>query len=544
MKNWKSYTFFLTVFCLIASAAISQSFQSSNLPIVVISTHSLTIGNEPKIEADMGIIFNGPGIRNNVTDPPNNYNGKIGIEIRGSSSQMFPKKQYGIELRSPTGQDSAVSLLGMPPEQDWILSALYNDKSLMRDVLAYKIGRDLGRYAPRTRYCEVVLNGNYMGVYALIEKIKRDKNRVDISKLDPDEISGDDLTGGYIIKIDKFDGNSGPGWDSPYTPPMRGGSQTIKFQYDYPKYDKIVSQQKQYIQKYIGEFEYALFSEKFKDPVQGYAKYIDVDSFVDFFIVNEVSKNVDGYRLSTFMYKQKDSEGGKLFLGPIWDFNLSFGNANYCTSGTTDGFVIYFNGICPNDYFLIPFWWNKLFADEVFREKVNNRWLSLRSDKLKTATLHAYVDSVASVLNAEAQQRNFQRWPILGKYVWPNYYYGPTFQSEVDWLKNWITNRMDWLDRNIAKLSTEPEPSSYIFITPLPNPFTNYVEFEYRLPQAGSIEIQFFDGFGRKIDTTSANYDKKGIYRQEAGMNLASGLYYYVASFNGKRISGGKIVKR
>src|SRR5688572_1076543 len=152
-----------------------ESFTSSNLPIVVINTNGQTIVDDPKIVADMGIIHNAPGVRNHITDPFNNYNGKIGIEIRGSSSQMFPKKQYGIELADVNGDGVEASLLDLPAEEDWILFAPYNDKSLMRDVLAYKLGRDQGRYAPRTKYCELVLNGEYMGIYVLIEKIKRDR---------------------------------------------------------------------------------------------------------------------------------------------------------------------------------------------------------------------------------------------------------------------------------------------------------------------------------------------------------------------------------
>src|SRR5436190_179784 len=117
----------------------------------------------------MGIIDNGPGVKNNITDPFNNYNGKVGIELRGSSSQTFPKKQFGIELRDNDNKDIEQSLLGLPSEGDWILFAPYNDKSLMRDALAYKMARSMGRYASRTRYCELVLDGEYKGVYVLLE---------------------------------------------------------------------------------------------------------------------------------------------------------------------------------------------------------------------------------------------------------------------------------------------------------------------------------------------------------------------------------------
>ena len=181
-------------------------FTSSNLPIVIINTNGQDITSDEKITADMGIIFNGGGVRNYLTNPYNNYNGKIGIEIRGSSSQSFPKKQYAVETRDSLGEDLDVSLLGFPEESDWILFAPYNDKSLMRDVLIYKLASDMGRYASRSKYCEVVLNNEYVGVYVLLEKVKRDNDRVNIKKLEPTDITGDAITGGYIIKIDKTDG--------------------------------------------------------------------------------------------------------------------------------------------------------------------------------------------------------------------------------------------------------------------------------------------------------------------------------------------------
>ena len=325
----------------------------------------------------------------------------------------------------------------------------------MRDALAYKLGRDLGRYAPRTRFCEVVINGEYLGVYVLIEKIKRDNHRVNIAKLNPTEIAGDDVTGGYIIKIDKDSGSGNGGWSSSFYPPGRSSNQQIYFHYDYPSAAEIVTEQKIYIQQYLNNFETVLNSSAYNDPVNGYSKYIDVESFIDFFIVNEVSKNVDGYRLSTYLYKEKDSDGGKLHMGPLWDFNLGFGNANYCTQGNPEGWVTSFNSICSQDYWLIPFWWSKLYSHGTYRNKLAARWNELRSNQLKTERILTYIDSLANVLNAESQQRNFQKWPVLNTYIWPNYYVGPTFQAEVTWLKNWIIARLNWMDANMPILITE-----------------------------------------------------------------------------------------
>lgn len=541
MRNW-----FLFVFLVVSASCFGQAFTSSNLPIVVINTNGQEIVDDPKIEASMGIIYNGVGVRNNVTDPFNNFNGKIGIEIRGSSSQSFPKKQYGIELMDAEGEGLEASLLGMPKQEDWVLFAPYNDKSLMRDAMAYRFGRALGRYAPRTKYCEVVLNGQYQGIYVLIEKIKRDKNRVDINKLDPNEITGDNLTGGYIIKIDKESGSDNDGWVSAFKPEPRSGGQRINYLYEYPKASNIVNEQKQYIQQYMSNFETALSGSNFKDPVNGYAKYIDVNSFVDFFIMQEVTKNPDSYRISTFMHKKKDADGGKLYMGPIWDFNLGFGNVDYCTQGNPEGFTIYFNRICREDYWLIPFWWDRLFEDDAFKQKVADRWTALRSNQFQTSKMHTYIDSVATVLNVESQQRNFQKWPVLGQYVWPNYYVGNTFQSEVTWLKNWVTARMNWLDANMYSLVTgvDETSSSMFSATVYPNPVNEELAVSYTLPAAGLVEFKLIDVTGREVKSFTGDVEEAGEHTRLINSgDLTSGLYFYVIkSGSGARVTG-KLVK-
>ena len=437
---------------LLSSAGWAQiDFTSSNLPIIVINTDGAEIVDEPKINVFMGVINNGPGRRNNLSDPFTDYEGTIGIEIRGATSQNYPKKQYTIELRDSDGQDTAVVLLGMPKEADWVLHAPYSDKSLMRNVLAYQLGGNLGWYAPRTQHCEMVLNGEYQGVFVLTEKIKRDKNRTDIAKLKEDEVNGDDLTGGYIIKIDKDSEKNEEGWPSAYAPPYRqADDQRIFFRYEYPDTDDIVPAQETYIQNFMGAFEDALASDDFTDPERGYAPYIDVNSFIDFFIINELSKDIDAYRLSTYMHKQKDSNGGKLVMGPLWDYNFSFGNVEYCVDSGPEGFALDFSRLCPDQYWLAPFWWERFLEDSAYSERLAVRWAELRDDQLATERVMARVDSVATRLS-EAQARNFTRWPVLGENVWPNAYVGETYQEEVDYLKTWTTQRLVWLDENFPK---------------------------------------------------------------------------------------------
>jgi hypothetical protein len=257
-------------------------FSTSNLPIVVINTLGQTIIDDPRIVCDMGIINNGFGFINSINDPFNNYNGKISIEYRGSSSQSFPKKSYALETQDSIGNNNNVSLLGMPVENDWILYAPYSDKSLVRNFLTFDLGRKMGNYSPRTVYCELVVDGDYKGIYILMEKIKRDNDRVDIAKLDSDDLAGDSLTGGYIIKVDKYTGTGGTDWLSDF-PDIGGGS--LYIQYHYPEAPVMLPQQLDYIEHFVDSFEYALDGPNFADTLIGYSKYIDVNSFIDLYII-------------------------------------------------------------------------------------------------------------------------------------------------------------------------------------------------------------------------------------------------------------------
>jgi hypothetical protein len=536
----------IVVFAVVGLApAFSQTFTESNLPIVLIDTHGQTILDDPKIMADMKIIYNGPGVMNHRNDAPNDYDGLIGIEIRGSTSQMFPKKQYGIELWDEEGEGIDASILGMPEEEDWVLFAPYNDKSLIRDALAYKLGRDMGQYASRQRFCEVVLNGEYMGLFVFFEKVKRDSERVDIAKLDPDEISGDDLTGGYLFKIDKFTGSGGDGWVSRYPPFNRSGDQTIFYQYEDPASDEIVPEQKQYIKNFMDEFEDVMAGANFNDPTEGYAKYIDVQSFVDYYIINELTKNVDAYRLSTFMHKQRDSDGGKLRMGPIWDYNLGFGNVDYCLGGDPEGFVTSFNWVCPDDFWLIPFWWSRLLSDQAFRIKLNERWDELRTGPFKTEVILHYVDSVVAVLD-DAQKRNFERWPVLGEYVWPNYYVGETYEEEVDWLKNWITARLQWLDTYLPGIVTAAPEELQATAHPrvYPNPFRESLTLEYTLERPGYVSVELVDVTGRKVATYPQGHLQPGHYRLTLDTSdYPAGMYRYGFVLDGAERLTGKLVK-
>ncbi len=501
-------------------------FETSNLPIIKINTYGQSIPDEPKIPAYMGIIDNGPDSLNHINDPFNDYDGHIGIEIRGSSSQMFPKKQYAVELWTADGRDTSASVLGLPPEEDWILNGPYSDKSLLRNVLAYKFSADQGWYAPRTRFCELYINNNYRGVYFLTEKIKRDKYRVNISKLTPDENSGDALTGGYIVKLDKYDGaTEGLGWDSPYPTIVNGRAVYIHFQYHYPKEDKITNEQGNYIKNYISSFERALKGPEYRDPLKGYRKYINVESFIDFAIVNEITKNVDGYRLSTFLYKDKDRKDSKIYIGPVWDFNLGFGNANYCEGGSPSGWAWDFNKICPSDLWFVPFWWERFLKDHDYVIQFQNRWQELRNGHFSNDAIMNYIDSVVQVLD-KPQQRNFKKWPILDEYIWPNNYVGGSYGNEISYLKNWISSRLTWLDANIAGLKVITglyDDSAYNNITIYPNPGDGSINIRFDDIPDSDIQISIFNSQGKKV--SGQRFRAAKILTLKEKHTLPPGLY-------------------
>ena len=191
------------------------SFTNSNLPIVVINTNNVQIQDEPKIDATMGIIYNSTGAQNFTNQPFNEFYGQIAIETRGSSSSGFPAKSYGLETRGPDSSNYNVSIFDWPSDNDWILYAPYTDKSLIRNVLTYHLGNQMGNYSPRTKLCELILNDEYQGVYVFMERIKTNPGRVNIDQVAPDDTLENELTGGYIFKIDKTTAGGIIAWESP-----------------------------------------------------------------------------------------------------------------------------------------------------------------------------------------------------------------------------------------------------------------------------------------------------------------------------------------
>lgn len=493
------------LFILFNAVAFSQSY---NLPLLVINTDGQEIPDEYKITASLKVINNGKGGANSPDQPGTDYDGYIGIEIRGASSQIFPKKSYSIETRYESGADSSVELLGMPAESDWVLYAPYTDKTMLRNALTYHLAERMAYgWEPHYRYCEVYLNGEYTGVYMLIEKIKRDRNRVNINKLNPEEISGNDLTGGYIIKVDRMEGVT----PEEYFEDVPAGhvhvSPNYLFQYVYPKYNLIAPEQKNYILKFITDMDNSIDGESFSDPMTGFRKYLDVRSFADYQIIQELSNNVDGYRLSTFFYKDKDSHGGLLHAGPVWDFDLAYANEDYNDYNLQTDIWLY-TRFKPEDGNRIH-WWSRLMQDLSYRNVFVNRWKELRRGPFSTDSIMSFIDNTIEYLGP-AIDRNFEKWPVIGEYIWPNYFIGSTYQEEVGYLKDWITERAAWIDDNIeqaANLSTSTAGNEMLVY---PNPVKDKLNISFYTIFTGKVNIECFDLAGRKIFNCIFNPEDSG----------------------------------
>ena len=529
-------TNYLVIFCLafLLKGFSQDTLIHSMLPIVYISTGGQTINADSNIVADMGIIFNGLGEFNHVDDSLNNYDGKIAIRHRGNTSLSFPKKSYTIETQDTAGQNLNVGLIDLPEENDWVLYGPYSDKSLMRNTLMYELARRLGWYAPRTRYCEVILDGVYQGVYVFTEKIKRDNDRLDIATITQIDTTGDELTGGYIILLDRYDGE---GWHSLI-------NNKIYFEYYEPDDGDILPVQKAYIRNFINTFE-AILDTMTRSNYSLLDTIIDFSSFCDHIILNELSKNIDAYRLSTYMFKDKNSNDQRLKMGPIWDFNIALGN-NFDHQLYTDSNFIY-NDTNVLDHAL--FWFKKLMDFPHFADSCRCRWDQLRTGALSANSIHTIIDSTYEILQM-AQARNFYRWDILGIPVWPNYYVGETYEEEVQIVKTWIDNRLAWLDENlpgdcyIGISEYNPLNKSPVLVSP--NPFSNELRITVKSGFIQTLQFDLFNLYGKMVyssNTIKSLQTGQDIRIDLTGNGFTNSPYFYRITLNGSDVNTGIIIK-
>ena len=456
----------LVLFCLISLPSLGDSYdernypppvdtisiRQTNLPIVFINTScgdttTHAIHKDYRIAVRMKIINNGNGVNygDTLTHPNQtaNYDGWAAIRYRGNTSfNWSAKKPYNfktMKAADPDGEKLKTEILGMPKDHTWVLIGI-GDRSLLRDVLVFQLARPYFDYTPRCRYCELVLDGVYYGIYVLAENIRKGKNRLDLD--DPGQ-SGDELTGGYQLQIDREDE---PHFTSQYKAVDSLGRtyivhNEIFLQYKHPDYEEMLPVQTEYIQQRLDQMEDALSAEDFANPGTGYRQYLDPISFIDQQLSQEFSGNVDGYRLSTNIYKHRDSQDAR-FKTALWDFNLAFGNSNAANATGTD-FWRYQNSYLTNDnaYNKVPFWWMRLMEDPAYVIQLKERWTQYRRENYSTENIEATIDSITTLLRQNgALERNNTVWKSFKN---------STYDMEIDRLKKWIHERIAWIDEQL-----------------------------------------------------------------------------------------------
>ena len=416
---------------------VEVDFESSNLPIVIIETaQGQEIPNDPKIDATMQIIFKGDGERNflsDVNDPTAlDYDGAIKIEYRGSTSSLLDKKQYAFTPYDDSGEKVNEGFLDMPKENDWILNGLAYDPSFIRDFISYRLSNLTGNYASRGRYCEVILNGDFRGIYILQEKLKADDSRIDIKKIKQEDLTLPKLTGGYITKTDKTEGADVAAWSMD----NYGGWQS-NFIHEHPKPNTIIIQQNDYIKNQFETLQSMVDNPSNSDITQGFPSIIDIPSFIDFMIINELASNVDGYEFSTFFHKDRN---GKLRAGPVWDFNLTYGNDLFdwgYDRSHTDIWQFFDQGNMG------PKFWKDLFDDPIFNCYLTRRWQELTAIgmPLNSEEIFALIDATTSLISEAAGRQEI----VSGT--------TGTFAQQILEIKAFITERINWISNELTDTS-------------------------------------------------------------------------------------------
>jgi hypothetical protein len=422
---------------ILSGSVNAQILTDSNLPIVIINTDGdVSIPDEPRVLATMKIIYRGENERNYLTDQDNtaylNYNGRIDIEIRGSSSQTTEKKQYGFSTKNADNiTNNNVRLLGMPAEHDWILNGMVFDPALIRDYLCFNLSRQIGEYASRAVYCELIINGVYKGLYLLDEKIKADDNRVDVIKIDLNDVYLPELSGGYITKADKTSADDPAAWTM--TTWTGAG---VNYIHELPKPEIVNPLQNDYIHGQFTNLASTAFVGN-ASVYNGYPSIIDVPSFIDYIIINELASNADAYQFSTYFHKDRN---GKLRAGPIWDSDLTFGNDLFIWGMDRSKTNIWqlSNEINDGSRF-----WKDLFDNSQFRCYLAKRWNELiqPGQPLNLSSIEAFIDQTVATIS-EAIVRENALWRFVGSH-----------QQRITDLKTWLTARIEWMTINLGSYS-------------------------------------------------------------------------------------------
>jgi hypothetical protein len=425
----------------------------TSVPIIFLEVGGKALSKDTRVRGRIKIVEDHDGTHRNLATLKPSFESPMSVRIAGTSSAIvYPKKSLALKLEDAQGNESGAPLLGMPSHDSWRLYACYADKPCLRNALTYTLYRELapkgGLWGSRLRFVEVYLDGKYHGMYNLVENVKRGRYRVPIPKVAPDMASGD-ITGGYIFMRNQE--GKGPG--TTFT--SAAGDIYV---YHYPKPAVITSAQKSYLRNYVDRFETMIKSSSYADPEKGYRKWIHTGSFVDYLLFSELSKNLDAYKKSAYMYKQADPLGGTLYFGPPWDYDLAYGNAWNPTSdgrqlnaewGRTDKWVYDLKRMETRPEHRPPFWWYYLLRDPTFKRDIACRWKELRKGPVTTANINAKIDHWLKV-TTDAEKRDHVRWPTIGKWVWAIPFVGRTLQEDIQYFRNFVQNRVRWMDQNVG----------------------------------------------------------------------------------------------
>ena len=441
--------------------------EKTNLPIVFINVDGKMILRDDYILAQMKIIHNGDGEYNygDTIKHPNqhiDYEGYVALKYRGHSSfNQSSKKPFAFRtlksslLPSEGGEKKRVSLLGMAKDNKWAFLAPWTDRSMARDVLSFSLAKPWMDFVPDTRYCELILDGTYYGIYILVERVSQGKNRLNLK--DSKEI-GNGAETDILAYIDRGDDSY---YESIYHPLGRTGiniDKFIKYEYKFPDesdFTTLPEGTKEYVDSEINAMEEAFLTSNYKD-------IIDATSFIDYMLSTEVSNNADGYRLSTYLYKYSNSRGKTEDLDTrwklsLWDFNMAWGNTKYYNHVSTDfwHYNINYREDFVNDKDWVPFYWETLLQDSEYIEQMRNRWSQYRGSNYSTGSIMNKVDSISSLLQiGGALDRNEKAWQIFSSSIWGVGYVVDNYHDEINYLKNWILGRLDFMDREINNTFT------------------------------------------------------------------------------------------
>jgi hypothetical protein len=495
---------------------------STDLPLILIESDEFGIPfSHVEVPAHMNVIDRPGGQRNHPSDTSYSYNGRIRIEVRGGSSRYFPKQSFNFETQHTDGSNNNVSLLDMPAENDWKLIGPISDRSLIRHTFTYELGRKQGHWEPRSKFCELILNGEYLGLYALMEKIKPDKNRLDISKLTETDLYGEDVTGGYLFwKLDNW-----PVFIS------------------YPSDSKIQPEQEAYLDTFIERYWEFIFSDNWLRQETDYRNYVNTESMLDYLIVNELAYDHDKYSQSTFMYKDRNDKDSLIHFGPLWDYNYAYGNSS--ESMATDQWKFKQRGGSQ---------FRRLFQDTCLTQRFAEKWHDQRERFLHTDSLFALIDSLSGHI-AEARRRDSMVWDA---YTTVNVYFALDTVYHYDHvianLKQWIQWRTEWIDTWIDSIyypeSVTGTESITLYDRPhqlrvWPNPFREELKIELDCPAPGGLYLVLFNPQGqivRQWRREAAQAGQQSFSLPSLG-GIPPGLYHLSILHQGMPAGSARVVR-